>query len=75
VEIGERTRAEPPVVHNGRRFLLNRGALVARRMGRAAVDRDDDVEAFDCCGFINLLSLGLEGQQKVSLVDDVCEGW
>ena len=75
MEIGERTRAELSAVHNGRRFLLNRGALVARRMGRAAVDRDDDVEAFDCCGFINLLSIDLEGQQKVSLADDVCEEW
>jgi len=44
-------------------------------MGRAAVEGDDDVEAFDCCGFINLLSIDLEGQQKVSLADDVCEEW
>jgi hypothetical protein len=55
VEIGDRTRAELSAVHNGRKFLLSLGALLARRIGRAAVvdGEDEDVDFFDCCEFID----------------------
>lgn len=66
MEIGDRTRAELSAVHSGRRFLLSLGALLARRIGRAAaVDaEDEDVEAFDCCELINRVSLCLKGPTR-----------